>query len=79
MTTHSNPGPKHKIFIDDKEYDVTSNSLSGAQLKVLASLPSDYQLFLEQATGEDRLIGDSDSVQIHSNMKFYSMPPATFG
>lgn len=79
--THGKPadaGPKHKIFVDEKEFEVDSNTLSGAQIKALASVSAEYQLFLEME-GDDRQISDTDSVKIHSNMKFYSLPPATFG
>ena len=72
------PGPKHKIFVDEVEYIVNSNNLTGAQIKELSNTPMEYQLFLEQA-GDDQQITDSYTVKIHSNMKFYSLPPATFG
>lgn len=71
-------GPKHKIFVDEVEYTVESNNLTGAQIKELSGTQMGYQLFLEQP-GEDQQISDSHTVKIHSNMKFYSLPPATFG
>jgi Multiubiquitin len=69
---------KHKILINDKEYVVEAKTLSGAQIKALAGIPAEYQLFLEQP-GEDRPIPDATSVKLHDGMKFYSLPPATFG
>lgn len=72
------PGPKHTIFIDEKPYVAHANTLSGAQIRALGSVAADYQLFLEEP-GDDKPIADTDSVKIHSNMKFYSLPPATFG
>jgi len=76
--TKPDGGPKHKIFIDEVEYIVESNNLTGAQIKELSGTPLEYQLFLEQP-GDDQQIADSFTVKIHSNMKFYSLPPATFG
>lgn len=71
-------GPKHTIYIDEKPYEAHSNTLSGAQIRAIGSVVADYQLFLEEP-GDDRPIADTDSVKIHNNMKFYSLPPATFG
>jgi hypothetical protein len=52
--------------------------MTGAQIKALASIPAGYQLFLEQP-GDDRQVADASEVKMHSNMRFYAVPPATFG
>jgi hypothetical protein len=69
---------KHEIFINEVKHDVDADSLSGAQLRALAGVPADYQLFLEQP-GDDKPIADGDSVKLKNGMKFYTLPPATFG
>ncbi|HEX8241043.1 MAG TPA: multiubiquitin domain-containing protein [Allosphingosinicella sp.] len=69
---------KHRIQIDDKEYEVVAKEMTGAQIKALASIPAGYQLFLEQP-GDDRQVADASEVKMHSNMRFYAVPPATFG
>jgi hypothetical protein len=74
----SGTGAKHTISVDDREYEIAEQYLSGTQIKVLAGIASDYQLFLE-AHGDDQPVADDSSVKIHSNMKFYALPPATFG
>lgn len=75
---HPPHGAKHTIEIDGKEYPVSEQTMTGAQLKALAGIASEYQLFLEQP-GEDRSVGDNDSIKLNNSMKFYSLPPATFG
>ncbi len=67
-----------EIFINDKSYREPRETLNGAQLKALGGIASDYQLFLEQP-GDDKLIADSASVKLIDGMRFYSLPPATFG
>ena len=67
-----------EIFINDKSFRVSQDTLSGAQIKALGSIESDYQLFLEQP-GDDKLIPDGHSVKLAEGMHFYSLPPATFG
>jgi hypothetical protein len=67
-----------KIFINDVEHTVVDHALSGLQIKALGGIQSDYQLFLEKP-GDDQPIQDTDSIKIHSNMRFYSLPPATYG
>lgn len=75
---HSAQGGKHTILIDGREYTFDLQTVSGAQLKAAAAIPSDYQLFLE-GPGEDTQVADSASIKLHNNMKFYALPPATFG
>jgi len=70
--------PPITIYINETPYEVDDKSMSGAELKVLASVPPEYKLFLEKP-GDDQPIGDDQSVKLHKDMKFYSLPPATFG
>jgi hypothetical protein len=71
-------GAKHVIYIEEKEYTVTENEMTGAQIKSLGGIRSDYQLLLEQP-GDDDKVGDTQVVHIRSKMRFYGLPPATFG
>ncbi|MCK1656653.1 multiubiquitin domain-containing protein [Bradyrhizobium sp. 151] len=72
-------GPKHPtIFINDVAHTVQQPHLSGAQLRALGGIESDYQLFLEQP-GDDLPISNDKSVKIDDGQRFYSLPPATFG
>ena len=72
---------KYHFFVDDKKYETDQISMNGLQIKVVASVPANYQLFLE-AHGEhpDQLISDSAVEHFDKEVKkFYSVPPATFG
>ena len=68
------------IFIDATRYHVTQTSMTGAQLKALAGIDAQYQLYLEEVGDEpDKLINDHESVPIKDDMHFFAIPPATFG
>lgn len=66
------------IFINDTAHIVHQPHLSGAQIRALGGIESDYQLFLEQP-GDDLPISNDKSVKIEDGQRFYSLPPATFG
>lgn len=55
--------------------------LSGLQIKTIASVPADYQLFLEEeGDTPDRQISDGEGVHMdHKEKHFFAVPPATFG
>jgi len=73
---------KHEftIFIDAVKYVVNKTSMTGAEIKALAHIDAQYQLFLEeQGDRPDRAIADSEAVSIRQDMHFYAIPPATMG
>ena len=82
MTTTAQ-GKKFKFKVNDKEFEVATPTITGAQIRLLAEIPPTYQLFLEVPGDkkEDRLIGDGDSVNLAEPgiEKLYTVPPATFG
>ena len=72
---------KYIFFVDGKEIVTEHSSLNGQEIKALARISGEYQLFLEEE-GEkpDRAISDSHSVALGKPTKhFYAVPPATFG
>jgi len=72
--------PPFVIHIDSEKKDVNQTTLSGAQLKALVGKDSTYQLFQELPGNEpDRLISDTDAIQMSNGLHFYTVPPATFG
>ena len=72
--------PAFVIHIDGVEYKVSQASLTGIQIKALAHKDAQYQLFLEQHGNDpDKLIGDTEGVQMKNGLHFYTVPPATFG
>jgi hypothetical protein len=71
---------KFVIHVDGQNYDVIQKMLSGAQIKALAHKDAQYQLFLEEKGNKpDRLIGDTEIVEMENGLHFYTVPPASFG
>jgi hypothetical protein len=73
---------KHEftIFIDATRYVVTKTSMTGAEIKALAHIDAQYQLYLEeQGDRPDKPIKDAEAVAIRNDMHFYAIPPATMG
>ena len=69
-----------RIFIDAVEYHVDKTSMTGAELKALAHIDANYQVYLEeQGDRPDKPITDTEAVSIREDMHFYAIPPATMG
>lgn len=71
-----NPHELH-IFIDNKKFDVTKNSMTGAELRALPSPPiaGDRDLWVQvPGPGDDRRIGDAETVELRNGMHFYTAP-----
>jgi hypothetical protein len=71
----------HPFFVDAKRYETAKTALTGAEIKAIASVAPNYQLFLEEEGDRpDKGIGDGEAVSIHERVKhFFAVPPATFG
>lgn len=66
---------KFVIHIDRKKYDVDDSQLTGAEIRQLAGLGSDVDLYLERhGDEEDLLIADGDSVDLKNGMHLFSTP-----
>ncbi|MDE2706092.1 MAG: multiubiquitin domain-containing protein [Gemmatimonadota bacterium] len=72
---------KYIFFIDGKEIVTEQSSLTGEEIKSMARIPGEYQLFLEtQGDEPDQAISDRETVSLGKPTKhFYAVPPATFG
>lgn len=72
---------KYIFYIDGKEIVTDQSSLNGRDIKAMARIPGEYQLFLESKGDEpDRAISDRDTIDLGEPTKhFYAVPPATFG
>ena len=72
---------KYIFFVDAKEIVTERSALTGQDIKAMARIPGEYQLFLEeQGDKPDRAILDGDTVSLSEPIKhFYAVPPATFG
>ncbi|GGI27339.1 MULTISPECIES: multiubiquitin domain-containing protein [Bradyrhizobium] len=69
------------FFVDGVKYETEHSYLSGADIKRIAKIEANYQLFLEeQGDTPDRPIADPDTVPLNDRIKhFFAVPPATFG
>jgi len=73
---------KHEItiFIDAKRFQVDKTSMTGAEIKGLAGIDAQYQLYLEErGDNPDKTIGDTEALALKNDMHFYAIPPTTFG
>ena len=73
---------KFKLMIDGKAFEWDRSSISGSEIKQLASIEASYQLFQElKGDDPDRPIADGTAVNLAESgeERFYSVPPATFG
>jgi hypothetical protein len=73
--------PLNHFFVDNKKYETEHTSLKGLEIKTIAAVAANYQLFLEEhGNAPDRPISDSEDVDLKNPPKhFYAVPTATFG
>ncbi|MBV9719230.1 MAG: multiubiquitin domain-containing protein [Candidatus Eremiobacteraeota bacterium] len=69
----------YQIYIDEVEYVVETEKMTGTQIKQLAGKPADYTLFLERPGQPDKQIRDDEVVHIKEGEHFHTVPPANFG
>jgi len=71
----------HPFFVDAKRYESAKTALTGAEIKAIANIASNYQLFLEEEGDRpDKGVGDGEAIGITERVKhFFGVPPATFG
>lgn len=70
----------HHFYVDGKKYATDKPSLTGLEIKNIAGVPGNYQLFLEaEDDTPDRAISDGESIVIGKKDHFFAVPPATFG
>jgi hypothetical protein len=71
----------HPFFVDAKRFESAKTALTGAEIKAIAKVAPNYQLFLEEEGDKpDRGIGDGEAIDIKGRVKhFFAVPPATFG
>jgi Multiubiquitin len=63
------------IHIDRKPYVISRDEMTGAELRHLAGLPDNVDLYREEEGDiEDELIGDGDLVKLRPGLHFYSTP-----
>lgn len=64
------------IHIDRKQFKVAEGEMTGAQLRVLPDpdVGSEFDFWLEVPGGEDRQIGNEESVKLKNGMHFFTAP-----
>lgn len=69
------------FFVDGKKYETAQTALTGAEIKAIAGVAANYQLFLEEEGDKpDKSISDGEAVNLTERVKhFFAVPPATFG
>jgi hypothetical protein len=73
---------KHEftIFIDAVRYMVDKTSMTGGEIKALAHIDAQYQLYEEERGDRpDKPIRNDEAVAIRNDLHFYAIPPATMG
>ena len=68
--------PKYKIRIDRNEFDVHSETLTGAELRALPTPPigPDRDLFEVVPGGSDRKIEPTEVVEMRHGLRFFTAP-----
>jgi Multiubiquitin len=69
------PG-KVPILIDGTRYLAPHRELTGTQLRALPNPPisADRDLWLDVDGGLDRVIADNETVELHPQMRFFTVP-----
>lgn len=66
------------IFVNNQPFKTAAHELTGAEIKALAGVPADYELF-EVHGSQTSPVGDSQKVHIHNDLHFRAIPSGTFG
>jgi hypothetical protein len=72
--------PKHQftVIVNNQNYQTTHKTLTGSEIKKLAEIPADYELF-EIRGAESVPVGNDQSVHIHERIEFRAIPAGVFG
>ncbi len=69
------PDKEFVIHIDRKQFKVDRSPITGAEIRQLAGLGPDVDLYLEETgDAEDRLIADDEPVDLRNGLHFFSTP-----
>jgi hypothetical protein len=76
----ANEHEKHEItiFVNNQPFVTTEHELTGRQVKALAGVPPEYELF--RVEGQKSIpVGNDERVHLHENEHFRAIPSGTFG
>lgn len=83
--TQTTDGKPINIIVNNKPFKAPKNPMTGREIKELAQATLNHLLVLVVkdpdpiAGGDDKIINDSDSIELKSGMRFRVVNPATFG
>jgi hypothetical protein len=70
--------PKFTIFVNNNAIETSEHELTGSAIKVLGTVPADYELF--EVQGNHTVpVGNDQPVHVHNKQHFRAIPPGTFG
>ncbi len=69
---------KIEFFVNNREFFSPQEEIEGAQIKDLAKVPLDYELYIVRGDKSER-IADNQVVHIHAGEHFRAIPAGTFG
>jgi multiubiquitin len=76
----ANERERHEItiFVNNQPFKTAEHELTGAQIKALAGIPQEYELF--RVEGQQTIpVGNDERVRLHENEHFRAIPSGTFG
>ena len=80
VSSHDHAERRIPIFINDTRHFVDDATMTGADIKVLASIPPQNKLFREtRGSGADEEIGDNETVHVKPGDRFYDLPVGVVG
>lgn len=70
--------PTFSVIVNNIEFQTSEHELTGSEIKALAGVPADYELF--EVKGDQTVsIGNEQSVEMHNKIHFRAIPAGTFG
>lgn len=76
----ANDHEKHEItiYVNNNPFKTPEKEPTGSQIKALAGVPPDYELFRVEG-GKSVPVGNDERVKLHENEHFRAIPSGTFG
>lgn len=67
-----------KIYVNNQAFETANDDLTGSEIKTLAAIPADYELF--RVEGQNSIpVGNDERLHLHENEHFRAIPSGTFG
>lgn len=66
------------IIVNNQEFSTQAHQLTGLEIKALAGIPGDYELFAVHG-GNSVPVANDEVVHVHERIEFRAIPAGTFG